>query len=82
MTNFHINTINIDGREPYLKIYFEDIVDKDAVSTWLNSQGFLRNVNVDEDEYCKVFAVVYLLPDSNIQEIQERLTTVLQRFES
>lgn len=81
MSNFHIEAIQIDGTEPYLKVYFEDIVDKDVISTWLNTQGFLRKANVNEDDYCKVSAIVYLLPDSDIQEVKEKLTDVLQRIE-
>ena len=81
MHNFHVEAIQIDGREPYLKVFFEDVVDKDVVSTWLNSQGFLKKVNVNEDDYCKVSAIVYLYPDSDIQEVKEKLTDVLQRIE-
>lgn len=82
MSNFHIESICIDGMEPYIKVYFEDVVDKDVICAWLNSQGFIRKANVNEDEYCKVSAIVYLLPDSNVQEVKERLTTILQLFEA
>ena len=82
MKNFHIKTINIDGREPYIKVFFEDVVDKDVICTWLNLQGFIKKANVNEDEYCKAHAIVYLLPDSNVKEVEERLTAVLERFEA
>lgn len=82
MNNFHIESICIDGMEPYIKVFFEDVVDKDVICTWLNSQGFIRKANVNEDEYCKASAIVYLLPDSNVQEVKKRLTTVLQLFEA
>ena len=81
MNNFHMEVIHIDGREPYLKVYFEDVVDKDVICTWLNSQGFIRKATVNEDDYCKVYAIVYLLPDSNVKEVAEKLTIVLQRFD-
>lgn len=82
MKNFHIETIEIDGMEPYIKVFFEDVVDKDVICTWLNSQGFIRKANVNEDEYCKVHAIVYLLPDSNVKEVEEKLTAVLKLFEA
>lgn len=80
MKNFHIEVIQIEGREPYLKVYFEDVVDKDVIQTWLNMQGFIRKANVNEDEYCKVSAIVYLLPGSNVKDIEERLTSVLRKY--
>ena len=81
MNNFRIETIQIDGREPYLKIYFEDVVGKGVIHEWLNLQGFIKKVNVNEDEYCKVSAIVYLLPDSDVNEVKSKLETVLTRFE-
>lgn len=80
MKDFHVETIQIDGRAPYLKVYFEDVVDKDVIRTWLNSQGFLKKVNVNEDGNCKVSAIVYLFPGSNVQDAKEKLIAVLQRI--
>ena len=80
MENYHIETIQIEGQNPYLKIYFEDVVDKDAIKTWLNLQGFLKKANVNEDDYCKVSAIVTLLPDSDVQEVKNKLDAVLSKY--
>ena len=82
MRNFHIETIQIDERESYLKIYFEDVVDQNVISSWLNSQGFFKKANVNEDDNGKIHAIVYPLPDSDIEEVNVKLTAVLQRFEA
>lgn len=80
MMNFHSKIIGIEGREPYIKVFFEDIVDKELIKSWLNSQGFIRKANVNEDDYGKVSAIVYLLPDTNPQEIKERLDAVINKI--
>lgn len=80
MKDFHIETIQIDGRAPYLKVYFEDVVDKNLIHTWLNLPGYLKKVNVKEDDNCKVSAIVQLFPDSNVQEVREKLTVALERI--
>lgn len=80
MKNFHIEIIQIDGIEPYLKVYFEDVVDQEVIRTWLNLQGFIRKANVSEDEYCKVHAIVYVFPDSDIQKVKNKLEMLLERF--
>ena len=80
MKDFHIETIQIDGRDPYLKVYFEDVVDKDFIHTWLNSLGYLKKVNVNEDDNLKVSAIIYLFPDSNLQEVRDKLTVALERI--
>ena len=80
MKDFHIETIQIDGRDPYLKVYFEDVVDKNLIHTWLNLPGYLKKVNVNEDDNCKVYAIVQLFSDSNVQEVRDKLTVALERI--
>ncbi len=82
MKDFYVEIIQIGEREPYLKIYFEDVVDKNVISSWLNSQGFFKNANVKEDENGKVHAIVYPLPDSDIEDVKVKLTAILHRFEA
>ena len=80
MENYYIETVQIDGQEPYLKIYFEDVVDKDAIKTWLNLQGFLKKANVNEDDNCKISAIVKLLPDSDMHEVKKKLDAALSKI--
>lgn len=80
MNNFHIEKIVIDGHEPYLKVWFEDIVDKNLIETWLNSQGFIKKANVKEDANCKVTAIIYLYKDSEVETVHKQLANVLQKI--
>ena len=80
MKNFHIETIQIGEREPYLKVYFEDVVDKNLISTWLGLQGFLKNANVNEDDNGKVSAIVYLYPDTDVRDVKDKLSAIIDQI--
>lgn len=82
MKNFHIKAICIDGMEPYFKINFEDLVNKDVINTWLNSQGFIRKANIKEDDNYKVSAIVYPYSGSDLVMTEAKIKDLLSKIQA
>jgi hypothetical protein len=75
---YNLEVVNIFN-PPYIKVTFSAQEDELVVQTHLNTIAGVEKVNIGSDN-CKKHVIVYLLPDSNVNQIAIEIKAELEKL--
>ncbi len=71
---------NMDHIQPYLKIYFNGIINGDAIETYLRNIDSVKKCNMHTTDNLKYYAIVHPSPCWSIDEAIADIQDQLDRF--
>ena len=80
MKPYTIEIQDIDNISPYLKIYFNGIINGDAIETHLRNKDSVKQCNMHKTDNLKYYAIVQPSPCWDMEEVIQDLEKELCRY--
>lgn len=80
MKPYTIEIQDIDNISTYFKIYFNGIIDGDAIETYLRDINSVKQCNMHKTDNLKYYAIVQPSPCWNIEEAKQDIEKELDRY--